>query len=292
MPDKYTDAVPSGDEILAFPRYFQTLDETNGYLAKFLLSIRDEIAQWESALDELKSTWRTDRATRHSLSILAHERGLPKLPDFFSDQSKRRFLRYVVRYYLRKGTLDVLVDAIRAVTGLRVKVYAPWADPDNWIIGVDELGIGTLVGLQYEANSDLAYEVGTSVLGVDSQLEGPAENQADVYTFYIEVPRELTTNELSSLIWVVELLKRSVDHYCIRWPSASGWWTISYSKVDYDTRVACSTFEVGFAMIGVCMIDEPYTAPTEAYTVLDTLGDDTWLPPWMSVTSPAILVHS
>jgi hypothetical protein len=57
---------------------------------------------------------------------------------------KRRLIRVLVPIYQEKGTEAGIINAIRFFLGVEVTIVYPAFD-DPWLLGVDELGVGTLL---------------------------------------------------------------------------------------------------------------------------------------------------
>ena len=144
MPDRFTRVVT--DELELFPRFFRETDKDE-FLKKFLLSIREEIKQWEVILDQIADAWNLDRASDEILNFHSFERGLNRLPDFVDLSRRRKLLRSLVRLYQKKGELSVIQDAIRIVSQVSANVYAPWTNAKTWKIGYAKIGVNAIAGL-------------------------------------------------------------------------------------------------------------------------------------------------
>lgn len=275
MADRFTNVVPDDSSLTD---YFKQTD-TQQYLANLLKSIREEIKIWEGFLDEISKSWRPDEAPDNMIDYLAFERGVPRFPDFISVSRRRKLLRNLVRLYQDKGLNDTLEDGIRIVTDLFAEVSAPWASDSVWTLGVDLLGSTTKLGIQYQPGLPDPFVLGKNKLGSTSRLDDGPTNQEDVYTLTVRLNFRPNENQLLGVLWIIELLKRAVDHYRIIYPSGTGSWIVGYSRTGIGTRVGSKCWVLGVSLLGVStVICTPDPTPEPCFSVKQTLGDDTWLP--------------
>jgi hypothetical protein len=269
-----------------FPRFFRETDK-NDFLKKFLLSIREEIKQWEMVLDQIANAWNLDRAADEVLNFHSFERGLNRLPDFVDLTRRRKLLKSLVRLYQRKGELAAIRDAIRIVSQISANIYAPWTDLKTWKIGYAKVWVDATVGISYRSLDPRSFTVGSSTIG-NGRLCRPALNQSQVYTFIIELNYEPSVNELLGVVWVAELLKRAVDHYRVVWPPGSTRWIVGYSETGIGTRVSGRPFRIGYSKVGKGTRIGPLSSQpaSQPFVLKSTLGENTTLPGFSNVDVP------
>jgi len=163
----------------------------NQVLQPVLDMLWDEHERWKLQAD-------IDQAESNSINAHLRSFGNPFLIAYDQDLNRRRLLaRVLIDVYKAKGVEPGLVDVIRALTGIEIVSIVSPATIDAWDLGVDVLGDGT-----EPSNPDFANVV---TLG-----SSPGFMR---YSFQIEVPRVLTSDEREIIEQIVELVKPAHTHF-------------------------------------------------------------------------------
>jgi phage tail-like protein len=125
---------------------------------------------------------------------------------------KRRLIRVLVGIYQLKGTARGIIDAIRFFLGIEVEIVTYLGDPDIWVMGEDELGVGTFLG--------------------------PGDQRAR-FSFEIISPVGLTDEQRERIRAIVDLMKPGHTHL-IRIveptpPEVADPWELGLSELSIDT---------------------------------------------------------
>lgn len=142
-------------------------DETED-LHKFVACLQEttdillcDVDHWTDILDP-------DVAPERFVDAMLADLGNPF--DFdLNEVDKRRLIRVLVPIYEQKGTDPGIINAVRFFLGLEVTIGVP-AFEDIWILGVDELGIGSLLGSS-DLHDRLSFVVVSGIVLTDDQRD-------------------------------------------------------------------------------------------------------------------------
>jgi len=267
--DRFRDVGKSFFQLM--PQAYRETD--NGELEDLCEVLEDEVDTWEDLLDAISLLPRPDVCPEAWLEYLAADYGL-RLPLLLTEAQKRELVGNIVSIWRRKGDLAVIADVIRIVTSLSVYVFAYWDDPDQWVVGVSEVGVNTQIGVSYWKRHPDTFIAGYSEAG-DTDGYARAGDRSfgrdAVWTFQINTFRQPTPRELVLIHWAAKLLKRAEDHYVVYWPGISQYWIIQVSRLGIDTIIGPDYWMAGVSMVGIgTMVGR--SAPTPSAATLYGLG--------------------
>lgn len=187
-------------------RSFSTLDmvprknlreDTSKDLERLLRVFDDALQILLVGADGLADLMDHDRAPEHTLDALLAHLGNPFVfAAGLSASEKRKLVATLVPLYKAKGTAQGIVDAIRLVLGIEVKIDAFNTPADSWMLGVSALGAPFVAGGVLNSGSVLA--PGTSYLR---------------FAFEVESPRVLVARERLIIDEIVHALRPAHTHY-------------------------------------------------------------------------------
>lgn len=199
-------------------------DDDTGHLGKWI----DEILQ--PTLDLLQAEaerWvdqnDVDVAESDVVDAMLRDLGNPFDVAFGQPINRRRLLvRSLVQVYLTKGSAPGMTDVIRALTAIEAQVVFP-ATINAWVLGVDVLGDGTP-----PVDEDFT----------DEAVLGPSPGFMR-YSFQVEVPRVLTSDEKEIVTEIVKLMKPAHTHFVGFLEPGAGaaidHWELGLSELGEDT---------------------------------------------------------
>ncbi len=165
----YTCASPGGrdlDLLSLVPLMNMEEDETQD-LRRFLLCLQEVVDLLLCDVDRWVEIFDADRAPERFVDALLYDLGNPFSFVDLTTTDKRRLALVLVAIYRQKGTADGIINAIRFFLGIEVTLSYPAFD-GVWILGSDELGIGTYLGSD-EAGSRYSYRIDSPVILTDEQ---------------------------------------------------------------------------------------------------------------------------
>lgn len=140
-----------------------------------------------------------DTADERSVDATLRDLGNPFEVAFTQPLNRKRLLaRTLIDIYKAKGAEPGLVDVIRALTGIEVVAVISPGTVDAWDLGIDEIG-------------NLPSDPFPPTL-TDQAILGPSPGFMR-YSFQVEVPRVLTTEEREILTEIVQLVKPAHTHF-------------------------------------------------------------------------------
>ena len=179
-------AVParrSFDVYRMFPRINRDADASQDLLR--FSNVMNEVIAWLLAdIDRWTEIFDIDRALERFVDVILVDLGNPFAFDLTLNQ-KRKLAKVLVRIYKLKGTDVGIIAALRFFLGVEALIIE-YNDEDAWVLGEDELGIGTFLG--------------TSILRA-------------IYSFDVEVDRVLTDAERDQLREIVDYMKPGHTHH-------------------------------------------------------------------------------
>lgn len=159
-------------------------EDESGDLKKFIAVFQEvtdlllcDIDSWGEILDP-------DFAPERFVDAMLADLGNPFSFDL-SEIDKRRLVRVLVPLYQLKGTDPGIINAVRFFLGLEVEIVVPAFD-DTWILGVDEIGVGSWLG---------------------------TSNLHDRLSFYVKSGITLTDDQRSKITSIVIFMKDARTHF-------------------------------------------------------------------------------
>lgn len=213
-----------------FPAKF-TSEDVTGAWAKFLSAIEQELDLVLGSIDAFSDLWDILATDPKYLPYLSQQKGWAL--DVTSPVSlQRKLVQLLVPIYHEKGTAPGIISVLNTILGIQVTIKQPWAEA--WRLGTDALGVGT--------------ELAAGMPLVPFTSKAP-------YTFYVIMPRVLTSAELAAATALITFMKRAETHFAIIQPS---------TEVPF--------FEIGCTRLGEGMIvpRRPFMAPETGDWVSDT----------------------
>jgi len=137
-----------------------------------------KIDEWVDILD-------IDTADEQFLDVILESLGNPFAFDL-SENDKRKLARILVDIYKLKGTAPGICAAVEFFLGIAQCLIVEFNDLDGWVLGEDELGEGTFLGL---------------------------DDSASLYSFDVEVDRTLSDEERRQLREIVDFMKPPHTHH-------------------------------------------------------------------------------
>lgn len=185
-------------------------NDTTGDLERFCSILQDTIDLLVWDCDRFSRIWDVDKAPIEFVELMLEDLGNPFDLDL-TETKARKLAGLLVPIYQQKGTARGIVNALRFLIGVEVTIgdYTSGC----WILGDDELGVGTYAG--------------------------PASGAA-FYTFAINVPRALTDEERRQLRAIVDYMKPAHTHYRIVEPAEPGFvdhWELGLSLLGESTAL-------------------------------------------------------
>ena len=148
-------------------------------------NILNEVAAWLLAdIDSWVDIFDIDRALEGFIDAILADLGNPFAFDLTLIQ-KRKLAKVLVRIYKLKGTEPGIVTTLRFFLGVESDLIE-FNDEDTWVLGDDELGVETFLG---------------------------TGDQASLYSFDVEVDRELADEERRLLREIVDYMKPGHTHH-------------------------------------------------------------------------------
>lgn len=148
-------------------------------------NIVNEVVAWLLAdIDRWVEIFDIDRAPESFVDAMLEDLGNPFAFDLTLNQ-KRKLVKVLVSIYKLKGTEPGIVSVLRFFLGVESNLIE-FNDEDTWVLGDDELGIETFLG---------------------------TSDQASIYSFDVEVDRELTEEERRLLREIVDYMKPGHTHH-------------------------------------------------------------------------------
>lgn len=148
-------------------------------------NIVNEVVAWLLAdVDRWVEIFDIDRAPESFVDAMLEDLANPFAFDLTLNQ-KRKLAKVLVSIYKLKGTEPGIVSVLRFFLGLEA-ILIEFHDSDSWILGDDELGIGTYLG---------------------------TDDEASLYSFDVEVDRALTVEERRLLREIVDYMKPGHTHH-------------------------------------------------------------------------------
>lgn len=203
----YVDPDRSYDYMAWIPG-INTSDDKSGELEAFVGCLQEvgecllyEADAWPDILDP-------DLAPEPFLDAMLCDLGYP-FSFVLTEVDKRRLVKVLRAMYEQKGTDEGIVNAIRLFMGIEVVITNPF------------------VSFGY---------LGTMLLGVDFALT--SSELADLYTFIVNVPTVITTDEAKRMNQIIDFMKRAPCHWRIEAPSEPtvvDHWQIGLSRIGVDT---------------------------------------------------------
>lgn len=183
-------------------------EDTSGELTAFIACLQEvgelllyECDAWPDILDP-------DIAPEPFLDAMLCDLGYP-FSFVLSEVDKRRLVKLLRAMYEQKGTDEGIINAIRFFMGIEVTITSPFGS--------------------------LGY-LGEMALDVDFTLVSSA--LADLYTFIVNVPSQLTETEETRMNQIIDFMKRAPCHWRIEAPSAPvtvDHWQIGYSRLGTES---------------------------------------------------------
>lgn len=176
-------------------RSFQLLDmlprmnllaDDSGDLRAFVGVLQEPLELMLFNIDRWVDVLDVDVAPERFLDLMLQGLGNPFRFEL-SVEDKRRLIRVLVRMYRQKGTDSGIINTARFFLGLEVEVRA--YNEDVWLLGEDELGVGTMMG-PAEKWQHYAFEVVSPVTLTEvqrSRLRAIVEYVKPAWMRYIRV---------------------------------------------------------------------------------------------------------
>lgn len=180
-----------------------------GDTEKLLQCFQDlvDLAWYDS--DLLKRMYDIDLAPMDSINLLLEQLGNPFKFDL-TDLQKRKLLQNLIYIYRQKGTEAGIINAIFFFMGITVTITVPLTR--SWRLGYDKLGYTTYLG--------------------------PSDSAAR-FTFWVNCPIALTTDERKQMNDIIKLMKVAHEHHVIKEPTPPppATWRLGYHKLGIETRL-------------------------------------------------------
>lgn len=182
----YQPSIPARRQFDLYRMFAQWNRDTDASLDLLRFSnILNEIVAWLLAsVDLWVDIFDIDRAPEEFVDVILADLGNPFAFDLTLNQ-KRKLAKVLAQIYKLKGTEPGIVAVLRFFLGVESELIE-FNDEDTWILGDDELGIGTFLG---------------------------PSDQRSLYSFDVEVDRALTDEERRILREIVDYMKPGHTHH-------------------------------------------------------------------------------
>lgn len=171
-------------------------DDTTRDLERLLRCFDEALSHVLSGVDGMQYLWDPDRVPDGLLdAYLAHLGNPFSFAAELNDLEKRKLAKALVDLYKRKGTAKSMIDAIRLVLGITVKIDDFGIPGDTWVLGASNLGAAYTSG---------GVPIGGSILG-------PSTGYLR-FAFEVEVPSALSARQDRILKEIVNWAKPAPSH--------------------------------------------------------------------------------
>jgi len=184
--------------------------DTTGDLERLCSIYQDTIDLLLWDCDRFPRIWDIDKAPIEFIEVMLADLGNPFALEL-TESKARKLAGLLIPMYRQKGTDRGIINAIRFLLGIEVTIEQYIAG--CWILGVDELGVGTIAG--------------------------PPPG-ADWYTFAVVVPRALTDEERRQMRAIVNYAKPAHTHFQIvepYVPPVIDHWSMGESLLGTETEL-------------------------------------------------------
>jgi phage tail-like protein len=160
-------------------------EDVTGDLARFIAVLQEPLELLLADVDAWTDILDVDIAEERYLDHMLLSLGNPFSFELTADD-KRRLIRVLVPMMQQKGTSPGIINTVRFFLGLEVTVHSLNDPSEVWILGEDELGVGTI-------------------------LKSPGSRQ--LYSFEVHSGVVLTEEQRERIQAIVELLKPGHTHF-------------------------------------------------------------------------------